>query len=186
MHKTISTLAILLMLSSTTLGQEAYDTVFVKYNRDETGEAIKYGTDTLLFESELQRQILIGTTIVPWTNNQIHAKGYGIDFNKVTKSNCQGHGEEKNMEDRINSITQKGDSIVIDFNLYANCCHEFLCDISVDEAGVLNLMYTGYGNFCGCTCCFGLTYHLSVTKDPDYREINAVMINGDPKTLKKM
>jgi|GEM_PF-290416 len=165
---------------------EPSDTVFLKYNAAETDEALNYRTDTLLFESPMWRHVLTGTTILPWTHNQLISKGYGLDFRKVDRSDCQhdAQGGKEGMDDHINSVTQTDSTLVIDFNLTDNCCYDFLCDISVDEAGTLNLIYTGYGTYCACDCCFGLTYYIDLLNYEDSVEVKAVMINGDVKTRK--
>jgi len=162
------------------------DTVFIKYNKDWADDKINYLTDTVIFETGMRRHILTGTTILPATQNSISALNYGIGFLKVTKSDCQQDVTEKGgqINDHINSIISTDTSLTIDFNIYDNCCYDFLCDISVDTTGTLNLITTGYGTYCFCDCCFGLTYHLTVMKDKDIPEIKSVIVNGNRKTLK--
>lgn len=71
------------------------DTVFIKSNKDQTGNKIRYGTDTVIFETEMRRHILTGTTVLPSTHNQFSAQWeYGLLLNKVKKSDCQGSAEE--------------------------------------------------------------------------------------------
>jgi hypothetical protein len=59
-----------------------------------------------------------------------------------------------------------------------------MCDISTDRTGTLNLIYTGYGEYRGCDCCFGLTYYLRINKEKGTPELKRVMVNGNNKTLK--
>ncbi|MHB1278703.1 MAG: hypothetical protein ACYC1Q_09905 [Bacteroidia bacterium] len=135
----------------------------------------------------MRRHFLSGTTILPWTGNQQNAKGYGLYFDKITKSDCQSNaGKYYPPEDKINTIIQSDTDLVIDINIGANCCHDFLCDIEVDSLGTLNLIHHGYGTYCACECCFGLVYHFNVMKYKDIREIKFVMINGDRKTIKPL
>lgn len=186
-YKILSSL-IFLCLASGLKAQE--DTVFIRYNIDETGNKLNYKTDTLLLESSMNRNVLVGTTILPATHGQINALGYWIGLEKVTKSNCQRDVTEysgKGLNDHIVLISKTDSTIMIDFNLYDNCCYEFLCDLEVDESGVLNLIYHGYGMYCGCDCCFGLTYHLSCKPDEENAiKVKAVMLNGDKKTLTQL
>lgn len=146
-----------------------------------------YATDTVIFNSEMVRNYLIGTTIIPWTQNQMYAKGWGLNFKKVSKSDCQNSGEEiYRMEDKIVSISETDSSFIIDLNIVDNCCYDFLCDISVDSSGTLNLIYSGYGSHCGCECCFGITYHIEKMFKSDLGEIKGIMLNGDAKTRKEI
>lgn len=173
------------LLSSNLFGQQ--DSLFIKYKTNLTSDRIMYKTDTIVFNSEMARHYLIGTTIIPWTQNQMNAKGWGINFNKVTKSDCQKSGEEiVNMSDKIINVSETDSSYIVDLNIIDNCCYDFLCDISVDRMGTLNLIYTGYGTHCGCECCFGLTYHIEKMFASDLGEIKGIKLNGDEKTRKEI
>ncbi|GAB5539371.1 MAG: hypothetical protein Salg2KO_14740 [Salibacteraceae bacterium] len=163
------------------------DTVFITYNKDWTNDVKTYVTDTITFPTGLMRNILTGTTVLPWTHNQQNAKGYGLYLDKVSKSDCLNSGEEVyHSIDKINSIINTDSTLTIDINIYDNCCYDFLCDISVDSTGTINLIYHGYGNYCACDCCFGMVYHFTKINSPDYDKIQAVVIGNDKRTLKKI
>lgn len=174
-----------MLLSSTVVSGQSPDTVFIRqdHNFDDT---LIYVTDTVVFESGMRKQILIGTTILPSTHNQIMARGYGLYLKNVTKTDCKGNAHEKKSPDKINSITNTDTTLRIDINITDNCCYEFLCDISVDSTGTLNLIQYGYGTYCACNCCFGLTYHFAKEKGPEYSEIRAVMIGDNRKTIRQI
>jgi len=182
---TLSTITILLaiFLCWTVALTQSPDTVFIRldHNFDDT---LIYATDTIVFESGMRKQILIGTTILPGTHNQMDANGSGLYFQKVTKSDCHGDSYEKRSPDKINTIINTDSTLTVDINITDNCCYEFLCDISVDSSRTLNLIYYGYGTYCSCNCCFGLTFHLTKEKSPEYSDIKAVMINSNRKTIK--
>lgn len=188
--KTITRLIILpfltaVLASTVALGQTP-DTVFMRYdhNYDDT---LIYKTDTLISKSGMTRQILIGTAILPSTHSQMWARGYQLYDSKVTKSDCKKDFKEWGPHDsKINYIINTDSTLTVDINITDNCCYEFLCDISVDSTATLNLIYYGYGTYCACDCCFGLTYHFNKVKLPDYSEIKAVMINGNRKTIKSI
>jgi len=167
------------------VGQQ--DTVFVKYKKDFEPD-FSYQTDTVIFPSRSGRNILIGTTLLPRAADVNYGYEYGIQLERVSKSDCRGDGDSPDDEqDRINAILSADSTLVIDLNLYANCCYDFLCDYSVDNEGTLHLVYYGYGVYCSCDCCFGLVYHFSkVFYNDERQEIKAVMLNGDRKTLKKL
>jgi hypothetical protein len=176
----------LLVISTFSFSQQ--DTVIIKQTQRSTDSVFTFNTDTVILpHSEFKRQILAGTCVLPWTVNQQYAKGHGIFFEKVLKSDCKNHGEEVyNSDAKINSITSTDTSLIIDINIYENCCHDFLCDISIDSTSTLNLVYYAYGStYCACDCCFGLTYYFSKTKyGPDNKTIKAVIINDNKKTIK--
>jgi hypothetical protein len=178
-----SILILYIILFSAVGFSQSPDTVFIRqdHNFDDT---LIYSMDTVIFESGMRKQILIGTTVLPGTHNQMAARGSGLYLKNVTKSNCQGDANEKWVPDKINSIINSDTTLTVDINITDNCCYEFMCDISVDNTGTLNLINYGYGTYCSCECCFGLTFHLRKEKSPDYTEINAIMINGNRKTLK--
>lgn len=163
------------------------DTLFITQPIYLENDSLTYETDTLFFHPGSTKNILINTAILTWTQNQVNAMGSGLIFQNVTKSDCQSQGFEEGIgEQKINSIIETDSTIVVDINIYENCCYEFLCDIAVDSVGTLNLIYYGYGHFCACGCCFGLVYHFTKEKGSDYREIKGVMINGDKTTYKKI
>jgi hypothetical protein len=167
-------------------GQNNQDTVFMWY-RDYAIRNGDYITDTVIFEGYFRRNILIGTTIISVTDNQNIAYWYyGLNFIKVTRSDCQNSGGVE-VEDHINSILLTDSTLIIDINITGNCSHDFLCDIAVDTMGTLILLYTGYGGRATCSCCFGLTYHLTIDKEMEnISEIKAVMIGNDRKTIKQI
>lgn len=186
MKTLLTVIAILLFVCINVSAQP--DTLFMRYSNEWNEDTTIYQTDTILFPSRLDRHYLIGTTKLPWTHNQMTAKNYGFDFDSITKSDCKASDEREvySSPGVISSIINTDTSLIIDINIYDNCCYDFLCDIAVDKEGVLNLIYTGYGNYCGCNCCFGLVYHLSKTSYGEEKEINAIILNGDSKTMKKL
>lgn len=162
------------------------DTVFIKHTNDWSSDTLKYTTDTVIFESGMMRHILTGTTILPSTYNQEVTKGYGLFFNKNTKSNCQTELglEEKISPDKITSIQTTDTTLIVEININTNCCYSFLCDVSVENDSILNLIYIGYGTYCFCDCCYGLTYSFSKEKWFDKKKIHSIMIKNEPKTIK--
>jgi hypothetical protein len=180
-------LAIVLLSTLHTVSIAQMDTVFIRTNATDDVDLPIYETDTILFFSPWERRILIGTCIMPSTENQMEAYGYGLWFESIEKSDCQSHGEEVYYNaDRINYIEKTDSTLKIDLNIFTNCCYDFLCDYSVDSTGTLNLIYHGYGSFCACDCCFGLTYNIRISPYPDARELSYVQLNGDLTTRKKI
>lgn len=178
----------LMFFLSLTLGLYGqYDTVFITRPIDNPSDTLEYQTDTALVDYGRSSHVLIGTSILPNTQNQLSALEYGLLFTHIQKSECQDSGEDVyENSDVIKSIVQTDTSLVIDVNVYDNCCYDFLCDISVDKSGTLHLIYHGYGTLCACDCCFGLTYYISKDKSLEHYNVKSVMIHNDRKTRQKL
>jgi hypothetical protein len=164
------------------------DTVFIKYNRDRHDENIYYRTDTLVFDTPNARQILYGTTVLPWTVNQQFAKNFGLYLDTVAHTTCKKENDSGPKElTVITNVLEKTGKLQIEIKYWGNCCHAFLCDVEVIENTTINLIVYGYGaTYCSCTCCYGLNFSFSTLDVPEYKGLTSVMINGDKKTLKKM
>ncbi len=101
----------------------------------------------------------------------------------ITESSCQKAVDHLE-KGKINTIIETDSTLTIDINITDNCCFAFLCDMTVDSTATLKLIYHGYGTYCACNCCFGLTYHFG--KRNAYPKIKAVMINDERETLKQI
>lgn len=184
MTQRIITILIFILFSTVAFAQSP-DTVFIRQHHNFDDNLI-YSTDTIVFESGMRKQILYGTTVLPGTHNQMTARGYGLYLKNVTKSDCQAGSHEKRKPDKINFISNTDSTLTVDITITDNCCYEFLCDISADSTATLNLIYYGYGSYCACECCFGLTFHFEKVTNPDYSEIKGVIINSERATLRKI
>jgi len=184
--KLIATILTFILTTSLTWGQA--DTVFIKYNKDKFEEKVNYITDTVIFDTPNARQILHGTTVLPMTSNQQNAKNYGLYFDSVSLIQCkQELGGKPDMKNQIVRTSQNKDSLSIEIKYWGNCCHSFLCDIEVNNDTTINLIIHGYGAFyCGCTCCYGLTYHLTTMKVNEFDKLKYITINGDDKTKRQL
>ena len=183
MRRTL-TLLFFVLGSNFSFGQ--MDTVFITYDKG-APDSLFYSTDTLLFDTFLQRNVLHGTDVMPWTANQQYAKGYGLYLSDVEINPCR-QGERPPEMEEIISIDESDTSLVIQLNIVGNCCHDFLCDVEVIGDSVINLIQYGYGNtYCACNCCFGLTYVFDLeTEYSDFSSLKFVMIDGDRRTLRKL
>lgn len=182
-----------IILTLLTLDTYCQDTVFIRQS-DPYADSILYKTDTVIFLSAAKSKILYGTTILPWTDNQQVAKSYGLFFNNIKFSECQENieqiTEDEEYLDQTNSIltvTKNDTLLTVEIKIIANCCHSFLCDISVENDSILNLIYYGYGVSCSCDCCYGLIYQIKNERYfEDNKKIKYVMIKDDKKTIKKI
>ena len=172
-------------LSSIILAHGQADTVFIKYNKLGTEAKLSYTTDTLVFGSPYLRHVIYGTTVLPWTENQQVAKGFGIDLRNVTSSDCIE--SEEHGGDQVVAITETDTSLKIEIKIWGNCCHDFLCDLEIVEDSIINLVHYGYGaTFCFCDCCYGLVYEFDKWKFDEYELLKGVMINTDRRTMMKL
>lgn len=180
------TILTLILTNPLTWGQA--DTVFIRYDNNQFGEAkVEYKTDTLIFEIPTARAVLHGTTVLPWTGNQQNAKGYGLYLDKVEIAPCQ-QGERPKEEEEVLSVSQTDTTLTIQLNILGNCCHSFLCDIQIVNDSIVNLIQYGYGgSYCACICCFGLTYEFTLMREySEFEKLKKIMINGDERTLRQL
>lgn len=196
--KILSTLVFFFFAITLSRGQS--DTVFIKYNKDKFEEKLTYKTDTIVFDTPNDRQILYGTDVLPSTYNQQVAKGFGLFLNQIEFTPCKQIlqpiliGEEEIIEepeiievDSIISIIKTDTLWTFALKIFENCCHSFLCDISIESDSILNLIFYSYGaNYCSCDCCFGLNYKIERLNFEDNTKIKFVMINGNIKSKKKI
>ena len=159
------------------------DTIFVRYP-DNSADELTYLTDTVLQEYGIAHPYLVGTCKIPGSATQIYAMGNGVYFDKVTKSACKATGDEVYRDStHINSYELTDKTLTVDMTFIDNCCFEFLCDIDLDEKGILHLRYTGYGSLCGCMCCFGVVYHFDLDRELEDFNLKGIMYEDDEKTL---
>ena len=182
--KLLVTSLIFILPMSLTWGQANNDTVFIKYNKDRFGEIPNYKTDTIIFDTPNARQILYGTTVLPWTQNQQIAKGYGLYLDSVSITPCREDFEKiLDMKNQVIAVNRLKDNLIIQINYWGNCCHSFLCDLKVKNDTILNLIIHGYGaTYCSCDCCFGLTYYLTTMKGDEFNKLKHITIKTNDTT----
>lgn len=176
-HLTLS----LFLLCSIANGQ---DTVFISQDTNQYNTPASYKTDTLVFKTPSWRHILIGTTVLEDSEGNMKALNYGYSLIDISSSECKD--DKKKLFDTQVSTINKTDSIwTVEISIGANCCYSFLGEIDIVEDSIIDLKYYGYGGYCSCTCCFGLTYKIDYEDYKNQKKINYFMINGDKATLVK-
>lgn len=186
-HKYLMMLMMVLLTLSEAHAQSP-DTAFIRQDKN-FDDTLIYVIDTVIFNSGMTKHILIGTTVMPSTSTQIAAYEYGIYLERVMKTECRGDENEAYVNpkpDRISNFENTDTSLKVEVQLTDNCCYDFLCDFSVDSTGTLHLLYKGYGTYCSCECCFGLTFYFNKMSDPEYAKVKAVMIGNSGRTIKKL
>ena len=185
-------LTIFAFVSLLSYGQQ--DTVFVRYNTADYNEPVSYKTDTVLFNERgfiRDRDILIGTTVLPGTIRQQIATYYGLNLQKVTLESCQNDDGGYFEEEEIMSVTETEDKLYISIKIISNCCYSFLCDVEIIDDKTINLITLGYGAYCSCNCCFGLTFDFDILFDiseekENYSKLESIIINGQEKPRRNL
>ena len=184
--KLIVTLIAFLTISICGFAQQN-DTVFVRY-MDLHGDGENYRIDTLFSARPTENHYLVGTTMLPNPSNQYSMYPYGLWFTDFSGSDCNSHSEsEAYGSSKVLDVQWTDSTLIINCQVGANCCYDFLGEISADDNGVLNLIYHGYGENCACNCCFGLTYTFAIEKSQEEpKPLTGIIINGDVETLFKL
>lgn len=129
----------------------------------------------------LRNKPLNGTIILPYTHNYLSVLNAGYRASNVQKADCSDHGEEVYKEqDKIDQVVVTDSTIEVHLRIYDNCCYDYLWDPKLTDEGVLDLIYTGYGMFCGCNCCFGHVITFKKEFEPDDAvKVKEIRINGE-------
>lgn len=155
------------------------DTVFVKKTVHTETTVI----DTIIIPggiSPAQPQILIRTTFLPYTNKMIGLLNNGLSPIRLEIIHgCDKATDPKTFKDypKFIGISRDSNLLTIDVSVIANCCHNFLGEAEVVGSDTLNLVYTSYGGFCSCECCFTLSYKFDTTMEEYYRILKYATIN---------
>lgn len=132
-------------------------------------------------EGGIPEGLVKGTALLPYTHNYLSVMSSGYFSYKVEKADCSDHGEDVYSEaDKIDQVIFNDSIIEVHLRIYDNCCYDFLWDPYLSDDGILDLIYTGYGTYCACNCCFG---HVLYFKKQDYEledriAVKEIRING--------
>jgi hypothetical protein len=170
-----------------------FDTTFIRHDKliDDT---LVYTTDTLIVkQSAFGKPLLQGTTILPGTANLEGAQLRGFKLINVDVSSCR-KGKEIDpyiKEDEVVNVNKSDSLLTIELRIYANCCHDFLCEIGVINDSTLSIIYTGYGNvYCSCKCAYNLSYYIVLNQEGNQQEeidkVEYIAIDGDLKSRIKI
>ncbi len=136
--------------------------------------------DTILIEAGVSsQQVLVGTTMLPYTPKVIKLLNQGlspISLEIVESCNDSKRPDYENYPE-FKAIKRDSNILTIDVSIVANCCYNFLGEAEIN-GDTLNLLYTGYGNFCSCSCCYTLRYKFDTTMEENYQLLKHVTVNG--------
>lgn len=116
----------------------------------------------------------------------------GFLFKEVELTPCQETGEpDLSLDKNISNIILTDSSLTVEFRILENCCNDFLCEAEYIDEETLNLIYTGYGSYCSCSCCFGLKYEFEIIRDDgvegiDPNKLKYLTIGGDMETKRPL
>jgi hypothetical protein len=165
-------------LQSELLAQADMDSVFVKRN---VGEGA-FEIDTFYMLSGVSsQQVLVGTTFLPYSDKMISLLNDGLSpVSFKILEGCDNGLEPTDFNDypKFDIIKRVGkNQLLIQVRVMANCCHNFLGEAEVLGNDTLHLVYTSYGNFCSCQCCFTLEYVFDTTFEDKDNRLHFVTIN---------
>ncbi len=168
---------------TTVFGQKTeLDTVFVKRSIGINEFAI----DTLYIPGgRSSTQVLVGTMFLPSSDKMNGLLNNGLSpISLEIIQECDNTTDPRTFNEypKFISTSRVGNILTIDVSVIANCCHNFLGEAEVIGSDTLNLVYTSYGGFCSCNCCFTLRYKFDTSMENIYQVLNYVTINGS-KTI---
>lgn len=175
--------ALLLTSFFSTQGQNAkLDTVFVKRTIGEN----EFQIDTLFIHSgRSSQQVLAATCFLPYSDKMIGLLNHGLSpISLEIIQECDQGLEPSEFKNYpiFKEVKRDSNQLIIDVAIVSNCCHNFLGEAEVIGEDTLNLVYTSYGGFCSCTCCFALRYTFDSSLEKAYTILKNVTINGSETT----
>jgi hypothetical protein len=154
------------------------DTVFVKRTIGEN----EFEIDTLYIPGgRSTTQVLAGTMFLPSSDKMNGLLNNGLSpISLEIIQECDNTTDPRTFKEypKFISTSRVGNTLTIDVSIIANCCHNFLGEAEVVGNDTLNLVYTSYGGFCSCECCFTLRYKFDTSMEDMYQVLNYVTING--------
>jgi hypothetical protein len=156
------------------------DTVFIK----KSVHTEKTEIDTIIIRggiSPAQPQVLIGTTFLPYSNKMIGLLNCGLSpISLDLVQGCDNSIEPSMFKNYpiFREISRDSTSLKIEVSVIANCCHNFLGEAELVGKDTLNLVYTSYGGFCSCECCFTLRFKFNTTMEEYSQILKFVTVNG--------
>ena len=156
------------------------DTVFIK----KSVHTEKTEIDTIVIRggiSPVQPQVLIGTTFLPFSKKMIGLLNCGLSpISLVLIQGCDNSIDPRMFKDYpiFREISRDSTTLTIEVSVIENCCHNFLGEAEVKGKDTINLVYTSYGGFCSCECCFTLRFKFDTTMEEYYQILKYVTVNG--------
>jgi hypothetical protein len=159
------------------------DTIFIKrYVHTEELEI-----DTLIIEngiSPAQTKVLVGTMFIPMSDKMIGLLNNGLSPIRLELiQGCDNTVDPRTFADHplFQKVERDSTTLTVEVSVIANCRHDFLGEAEVIGNDTLNLIYTSYGGFCSCQCCFTLNYAFDTTMEEDNQVLRYVTINRSKK-----
>jgi hypothetical protein len=136
--------------------------------------------------SSITKNSLIGTTVLCASEKNLNSGLiYGLNLDSIASTDCTNGYSEYVTPTKITGVRLVNDStLIVTANITANCAYSFLGEIEIVSENTINLVYHGYGGYASCSCCFGLTYIISIIRNEDFKfdKLKYVTIDGIDKT----
>lgn len=146
--------------------------------------------DTIIQSNSIRNNYIVGTSWLTNSPKMVTLRGLGLSPKNV-KSTCINDNYEKikflrppllNISDSIFKVT---------FDIVANCCHSFICDVEQTNDSTLNFLYYNYGAHCACRCLHKLEYNLGYdfmfeeNRKTKFKGIRYITLNGTRRSIIK-
>ena len=163
------------------------DTIFIRKSSNWPSDSLVYTEDTVTFSTGIMSTALAGTSVIPWTQTQQYAKGFGVFLENVSKTECEATSEKVyTSKDQIDSVFLTDTSLEVFVHVYDNCCYDFLCDLEIKGDSIINLKYIGFGGHCACNCGYQLTYRMTLFNFKEFEKLKGLMIQSRRETIRKI
>jgi len=150
----------------------------------------KGNSDTIIQNHSISDNYIVGTSWLTNSPKMITLRGLGLSPQNI-KSTCLQDNYEK-VKFLSPAILNISDSIFkVTFDITANCCHSFICDVEQTNDSTLNFLYYAYGAHCACKCLHKLEYNLGYdymlekNRKTKFNRIKYITINSDRKSIIK-
>lgn len=136
--------------------------------------------DTFYRQHTLGLHVLVESTMLPQTRNQLNARGVGLWNGKLHVEECVNTRTD-GKRDKFLEISENDTTLNIKWQVIDNCCFSFLGDFEVANDSTLNCIYQSYGTtHCACNCEYKVTYQLNKQTgyEENYEKIKYISLNG--------
>lgn len=178
-------LTLLLCVCLTSAVHAQVDTVFV-HKTGESGIEI----DTLYYpQGVAEPPVLVGTMLLPGA--VLSHSLYSVNVNPVSLTRgpgcSQNEPSSRQLEPGFQVLERDAGRLSIETTFAANCCYEFLGQ-AYAEGDTLVLKPTGYGMFCGCTCCHNVVWEFYewTTEDEPNLMLRYVRLEDHPNWVVRL
>lgn len=187
----IKSIFIVLIISSIGCSEKNnFETLILENNYMKSqNDSILRVIDSLTSDNPLSYEIsLKGTRFLPYSSKIIGLINNGLEpvsFSIIEK--CEVKRVDYENYPKLIKVNKTAKKLMIDIEVVANTCHNFLAEAEVIGGDTLNLIFTGYGGFCSWGTCklryiFDITLKKTIIKYITINDIHPpISIEPTPK-----